>query len=179
MTTTPQGLQLDLLRAIQRIEQTADEVAEHCGITAQRLATCDAPRLRKYLTPQTIAWADEVSTQDGEIPNVSDWTAAPHPCAGYLRISRQALGDTPDLSALVVAALNAPSLTAEQHAARQREQDERDARNWATYGRLCGAGGLVENIADLHRPDSGQCVCDDQPWPCDTAQALIDHQEDQ
>jgi len=51
----PTGLQLDLLCAIARIEQVAGEL-ESCSTTAERLATCDAPRLRRYLTADTLAW---------------------------------------------------------------------------------------------------------------------------
>lgn len=62
----PSGLQLDLLTAILRIEQAEAELAKHTAAGAdlaewliqERLMKCDVPRLRSYLTSETIAWAE-------------------------------------------------------------------------------------------------------------------------
>lgn len=100
---------------------------------------------------------------------------------GHIAVPTEVLADHVDLSTLLVAALNAPPLNAEQLATRQRERDERNATMHETWERLSAAGGLVTTIAELHEPIDGycrECGGDDPPsWPCDTAQALIDHLE--
>lgn len=48
------GLQLDLACAILRIEQAVRE-PEKAEFLLHRLSTCDAPRLRQYLTTETLA----------------------------------------------------------------------------------------------------------------------------
>lgn len=53
----PTGLQLDLLTVVARLEQVADELAGG-SLTAQRLITCDLPRLREHLDAETLAWAE-------------------------------------------------------------------------------------------------------------------------
>ncbi len=71
----PHGLQLDLLAAVARLQQISDEGGFYgdgpVGLFAVRLLTCDLPRLRAYLTPETLAWAesvDEPVTQPDEEP---------------------------------------------------------------------------------------------------------------
>ncbi|MDB5910931.1 MAG: hypothetical protein JWP34_5045 [Massilia sp.] len=54
----PEGLQLDLLCAVVRMEQMRDQGIEHNGVVFDRLLTCDARRLRGYLTPETLAWME-------------------------------------------------------------------------------------------------------------------------
>ena len=53
----PTGLQLDLLSVIARITQAHRE-PDMAHVLLDRLVTCDVPRLRGYLTPETIAWAN-------------------------------------------------------------------------------------------------------------------------
>jgi hypothetical protein len=58
----PAGWQLDLLTAVLRLEQIAGDGGFYGGgpveIVAERLLTCDLPRLRGYLTPETLTWAE-------------------------------------------------------------------------------------------------------------------------
>lgn len=58
----PGTLQFDLLCAILRIEQVGglgeDDVLRELLI--DRLVTCDAPRLRRYLAPETLAMEDDL-----------------------------------------------------------------------------------------------------------------------
>lgn len=58
------GLQLDLATAILRIEQAhADpDMAEEL---LDRLATCDARRLRTYLDAETLVAMNKISTERG------------------------------------------------------------------------------------------------------------------
>ena len=54
----PTGLQLDLLCMIARLEQIRDEGGwEENAFLADRVLTCDLPRVRAYLTAETLAWA--------------------------------------------------------------------------------------------------------------------------
>lgn len=56
--TAPAGLQLDLLTLVARLEQIRDEGGwEANGVVADRLLTCDLPRMRAHLTSETLAWA--------------------------------------------------------------------------------------------------------------------------
>lgn len=61
----PSGLQLDLLTVIVRLEQIRDEWDEHQGfaedLLLSRVIGCDVPRLRSYLAPETLAWAEDMS----------------------------------------------------------------------------------------------------------------------
>lgn len=62
----PTGLQLDLLRALQRIMQVEREERPE-GFLWHRVITCDVPRLTKYLAPETIAWVrQEFPDPDGD-----------------------------------------------------------------------------------------------------------------
>ena len=56
--SAPTGLQLDLLTTVSRLEQVADELLAG-SLVASRLITCDLPRLREHLTPETLAWEAE------------------------------------------------------------------------------------------------------------------------
>jgi hypothetical protein len=60
----PEGLQLDLLSAVVRLQQIADEGGFYgdgpVDFLAERLLTCDLPRLRAHLSPETLEWADSV-----------------------------------------------------------------------------------------------------------------------
>ena len=67
MSGAPTGLQLDLLTAIVRLEQIGRLVA-NCDdlpgdlwlyLLEERVIKCDVPRLRGYLTPETLAWEAE------------------------------------------------------------------------------------------------------------------------
>jgi hypothetical protein len=49
----PDGLQRDLASVIARIEQASNE-PEMADFLLHRLATCDVPRLRRYLTAETV-----------------------------------------------------------------------------------------------------------------------------
>lgn len=55
----PTGLQLDLLTVVARLEQIRDEgpgvLADHL---LDRVLTCDLPRLRGYLTEETLRWGE-------------------------------------------------------------------------------------------------------------------------
>lgn len=52
----PDELQLDIGAAVLRMEQAWQEVGTPFGEhLLMRLATCDAPRLRRYLTPEILA----------------------------------------------------------------------------------------------------------------------------
>lgn len=56
------GLQLDLAGAVLRIEQAhADPVLR--DFLLERLVTCDVPRLRRYLTAETLA---EMAIAEGQ-----------------------------------------------------------------------------------------------------------------
>jgi len=56
---SPEGLQLDLLTVIVRLEQLRDEEAPNgLPFIAERIISCDLPRLRGHLTPETLAWAE-------------------------------------------------------------------------------------------------------------------------
>ena len=59
MTAGPSGLQLDLLTVIVRLEQIQEQGPEPEHFVWDRVVTCDIPRLRGYLTPETLAWEDE------------------------------------------------------------------------------------------------------------------------
>lgn len=53
-------IELDIASAVARIEQIAREGPDSCcGIILDRLITCDAPRLRRYLSIETLAILDE------------------------------------------------------------------------------------------------------------------------
>lgn len=67
---TLRGLQLDLATAILRIEQAhADpDMAEHLLF---RLATCDAPRLRRYLDAETVTEMNTISPEPSPEPSTS------------------------------------------------------------------------------------------------------------
>ena len=51
------NLQLDLMTTIARIEQASRE-PEMLDILWHRLVTCDAPRLRRHLTPESLEGLD-------------------------------------------------------------------------------------------------------------------------
>jgi hypothetical protein len=51
----PTGLQLDLLTVVARLAQLS---RGDIWITG-RLLDSDLPRLRRHLTPETVAWADQ------------------------------------------------------------------------------------------------------------------------
>jgi hypothetical protein len=55
----PAGLQLDLLTIVVRLEQVRDEgtIDWRADPIAERIITCDLPRMRALLTPETLAWA--------------------------------------------------------------------------------------------------------------------------
>jgi hypothetical protein len=63
----PSGLQLDLLTAIVRLEQIGEELAKGTAagqdmaeyLLEERVIKCDVPRLRSYLTAETLAWEQE------------------------------------------------------------------------------------------------------------------------
>ena len=65
MTSPPEGLQFDLLTVVSRLQQIADDGGFYDGgpveMVAERLLTCDLPRLRDHLAPETLAWAFETS----------------------------------------------------------------------------------------------------------------------
>jgi hypothetical protein len=56
-------LQLDLLTAVARLQQIADEGGFYgdgpVDLVAERLLTCDLPRLRAHLASDVVAWAEE------------------------------------------------------------------------------------------------------------------------
>lgn len=64
----PTGLQLDLLTVIVRLEQIAAELKADFQVThaplwlyllEDRVMKCDVPRLRGYLSAETLAWEAE------------------------------------------------------------------------------------------------------------------------
>lgn len=66
MTATPRGLQLDLATAITRIQEIAAAVDQDGRLSpmghwllTDRLLTCDVPRLRGHLSPDTENWLSE------------------------------------------------------------------------------------------------------------------------
>lgn len=65
VSAVPERLQMDILSAVVRIEQAHEEpgMAE---FLLYRLATCDAVRLRRHLTAETLAWEAEMRTVDPE-----------------------------------------------------------------------------------------------------------------
>jgi hypothetical protein len=60
-------LQLDLLTVIVRLEQIGGELGKRTAagqafaewLMIKRVLECDVPRLRGYLTPETLAWERE------------------------------------------------------------------------------------------------------------------------
>jgi hypothetical protein len=66
-TRPPRGLQLDLLSALVRLGQVADELdpAAEVPFPLDHVFSCDVPRLWAHLTPQTITWLRD-STGDLE-----------------------------------------------------------------------------------------------------------------
>lgn len=53
----PAGLQADLLTAVARLEQIRDAGGfDAAPYVAERLLTCDLPRLTEHLTAETVAW---------------------------------------------------------------------------------------------------------------------------
>ena len=65
MTSPPEGLQLDLLTVVSRLQQIADDGGFYDGgpveIVAERLLTCDLPRLRDHLAPRDAGVGIETS----------------------------------------------------------------------------------------------------------------------
>lgn len=65
------GLQLDLLTAIVRLEQIRDECLLPDGsltsfgeyLFKYRILECDLPRLRVHLTPETLAWEETMKKE--------------------------------------------------------------------------------------------------------------------
>jgi hypothetical protein len=61
MTTAlpPTGLQADLLVVVQRLNQIelAGGFDQASPVVVERVLTCDLPRLRAHLTPETLLWA--------------------------------------------------------------------------------------------------------------------------
>lgn len=57
----PTGLQLDLATACVRMEQVRQEGWLNSDVVADRILTCDLPRLRGYLSPATLEWMDAVA----------------------------------------------------------------------------------------------------------------------
>lgn len=58
-TRLPDALQLDLLTIVGRLEQIVAEGGFETAnaVVVDRVLTCDLPRLRDHLSPQTLAWA--------------------------------------------------------------------------------------------------------------------------
>jgi hypothetical protein len=57
----PDGLQLDLLTVIARLEQIGSlDMSDPAGLgiylLEERVIKCDVPRLRGHLTAETLAW---------------------------------------------------------------------------------------------------------------------------
>ena len=68
MAESPAGLQLDLLTVVTRLEQISELLRADFEVThtplwlhlyKDRVMTCDVPRLRSHLTPETLEWAAE------------------------------------------------------------------------------------------------------------------------
>jgi hypothetical protein len=61
--TAPGNVQLDIASTIARIEQLAAEPADSPlrELLIMRLATCDAPRLRRLLTPEMLGQLAEAA----------------------------------------------------------------------------------------------------------------------
>lgn len=77
----PRGLQLDLLTVIVRLEQvgellggSADGVLPMFGwyLLTERVIECDVPRLRGYLTAETLAWEEQATAGRDPVDVVLD-----------------------------------------------------------------------------------------------------------